>query len=178
MQLLRSLIVLSAVLLTAIVPTAFAEGQYQVEVIVFRQVGEPAATPQPAPEHWDRGAPRVGNDNQRTPALKATVEKLEASGNYQVLLHRAWQQQLGSQPSTVAISAGDEHFGHFPVEGTLSVAIDRFTDFDAEFWVNQLDSHGILLGSERLKQSARVRNGELTFLDYGSLALLIKVSAL
>ncbi|WNW10872.1 CsiV family protein [Pseudomonas sp. DTU_2021_1001937_2_SI_NGA_ILE_001] len=178
MRLYRSLILLFTVLLACAAAPAFAADHYQVEAILFRQIGEPAATPQPAPEHWDRGAPRVGQAEQRATALDATAQKLEASGKYQVLLHKAWQQTIGSEPSVMAVTEGDERFGHFAVEGTLSVAIDRFTDFDAEFWVNQLDSHGILLGSERLKQNARVKNGELTFLDYGSLALLIKVSSL
>lgn len=178
MRLYRSLILLTTLLLTALSPAAFANDQYLVEAILFRQLDEPAATPQPAPEDWDAGAPRVDASNQRATALNGMAEKLTASGKYQVLLHRAWQQQIGEQPRRVAVTQGDEQFGHFPVQGTLSLAIGRFTDYDAEFWVNRLDSNGILLGSERLKQNARIKNGELTFLDYGSLALLIKVSPL
>ncbi len=56
--------------------------------------------------------------------------------------------------------------------------MDRFTDIDAQFWVNQLDPHGVVLNSERLKQTARVKNGGLNYLDNGNLALLIKVSPL
>ncbi|RMU28351.1 hypothetical protein ALP35_04626 [Pseudomonas savastanoi pv. glycinea] len=36
----------------------------------------------------------------------------------------------------------------------------------------------MVISSERLKQTARVKNGELTYLDNGNLALLIKVSPL
>lgn len=178
MRLYRSLILFTTLLLAALSPAAYAGDQYLVEAILFRQLGEPAATPQPAPENWDDGAPRVNASNQRATALNAMAEKLTATGQYQVLMHRAWQQQIGEQPSRVAVTEGDEQFGHFPVQGTLSLAIGRFTDYDAQFWVNRLDSNGILLNSERLKQSARIKNGELTFLDYGSLALLIKVSPL
>ncbi|MBD8493208.1 hypothetical protein IFR09_04370 [Pseudomonas syringae] len=178
MRLFRSLTLLLTVALTLIAPSAFADGLYQVETILFRQLGEVPATPQRAPEHWDAGATRVTSENQRSPALTAMVDKLQASGQYQVLLHRAWQQSIGSEPSVMAVTDGQGQFGHYPVEGTLSLAIGRFIDYEADFWVNQMDAHGVLVSSERLKQSARIKHGELTFLDYGSLALLVKVSPL
>lgn len=165
-------------LLVLIAPAAFADGAYQVELILFRQSGEPAATNQVAPEDWAAGAQKLGADNQTTTALDALVNKLQASEGYKVLLHRAWQQQLSATPSKVAISSGTEQFGHFPIEGTVSLGLARFTDIDANFWVNQLDDHGVLVTSERMRQATRVRNGELTYLDNGSLAMLIKVSPL
>lgn len=174
MRVFRSL----ALLLVLIAPAAFADGTYQVELILFRQIGEPAATNQAAPEDWANGAKKLGADNQTTTVLDALVSKLEASDNYRVLLHRAWQQELGATPSKVAISSGQEQFGHFPIEGTVSLGLARFTDIDANFWVNQLDDHGVLVTSERMRQATRVRNGELTYMDNGSLAMLIKVSPL
>jgi len=174
MRLLRSL----TLLLVLFAPAAFADGTYQVELILFRQNGEPAATNQPAPEDWDAGARKLGPDNQASTSLDTLVGKLESSENYKVLLHRAWQQDLSATPSKVAISSGQKQFGHYPIEGTVSLGLARFTDIDANFWVNQLDDHGVLVTSERMRQATRVRNGELTYLDNGSLAMLIKVSPL
>lgn len=174
MRLFHSLILL----LTLVAPTAFADGSYQVEMILFRQSGEPAATQQFAPEDWDAGAARVGAEKQRSTALNDIAAKLQDSGSYQVLLHRAWEQSIGSDLSRVAVTGGDEQLGHFPIEGTIGLAIERFTDIAADFWVNQLDAHGVLTGSERMKQAVRVRNGELTYLDNGSLALLVRISPL
>lgn len=174
MRLFHSLILL----LTLVAPAAFAEGSYQVEMILFRQNGEPAATQQFAPEDWDAGAVRIGAGNQRTPALNDVAAKLQDSGDYQVLLHRAWEQSIGADVSRVAVTGGEEQLGHFPIEGTLGLAIERFTDIAADFWVNQLDAHGVLTGSERMKQVVRVRSGELTYLDNGSLALLVRISPL
>lgn len=165
-------------LLVLVAPAAFADGTYQVELILFRQNGEPAATNQPAPENWAADARRLGADNQTSTSLDALVSKLETSTGYAVLLHRAWQQDLSATPDKVAISSGEEQFGHFPIEGTVSLSLARFTDIDANFWVNQLDEHGVLVTSERMRQATRVRNGELTYLDNGSLAMLIKVSPL
>jgi hypothetical protein len=172
MRLLRSF----TLLLVLFAPAAFADGTYEVELILFRQTGEPAATNQPAPENWAAGAQTPGADNQASTRLDSLVSKLESSEAYKVLLHRAWQQELSATPSKVAISSGQEQFGHYPIEGTVSLGLARFTDIDANFWVNQLDEHGVLVTSERMRQATRVRNGELTYMDNGSLAMLIKIS--
>jgi hypothetical protein len=174
MRLLHSL----TLLLVLFAPAAFADGTYQVEMILFRQNGEPAATNQPAPEDWAAGARKLEPDDQVATTLDTLVGKLQSSEGYKVLLHRAWQQDLSATPSKVAISNGQEQFGHYPIEGTVSLSLARFTDIDANFWVNQLDDHGVLVTSERMRQATRVRNGELTYLDNGSLAMLIKVSPL
>lgn len=174
MRLFRSL----TLLLALVAPSAFAEGTYQVEMILFRQSGEPAATRLLAPEDWAAGAQKIGADNERSPALNDLVSKLQGSGSYEVLMQRAWQQSVGTEPGKIAVTSGKEQLGHFPIEGTVSLAMDRFTDIDAQFWVNQLDPHGVVVSSERMKQTARVKNGELTYLDNGNLALLIKVSPL
>ena len=174
MRLFRSL----SLLLVLVAPGAFAEGTYQVELILFRQSGEPAATRQLAPEDWDAGAQKIAAADERSPALNDLVAKLQGSGNYEVLMQRAWQQTIGTEPVKIAVATGKEQLGHFPIEGTVSLAMDRFTDIDAQFWVNQLDPHGVVLNSERLKQTARVKNGGLNYLDNGNLAPLIKVSPL
>ena len=41
-----------------------------------------------------------------------------------------------------------------------------------------VDEDGVLVGSEYMKQGSRLKNGELTYLDHGSLGLLIRVSPL
>jgi len=174
MRVLRSLFLL----LTLVAPAAFADGLYQVEMILFRQIGEPATTRQFAPEDWANGAQKITAENERSLALTDMATKLDASGAYKVLLHRAWQQNLSAEPSKMAVSSGQEQFGHFPIEGTVTLSLARFTDITADFWVNQLDANGVLDTSERMTQATRVKNGELTYMDNGSLAMLIKVSPL
>ncbi|MNE12888.1 hypothetical protein D3C80_1057080 [compost metagenome] len=99
--------------------------------------------------------------------------KLSADNQYTVLLHKAWTQDAG----TVAISDGKKQFGHFPIEGNLNLNEERFISVEASLWVNQFDGNGAVIQSEQLKQSnSTVKNGELTFLDGGHLALLLKVS--
>ena len=175
MRLFRSLTLLVALVNT---PTAFADDLYQVEMILVRQNAVPAIVSRAAPEDWSGGAPRLSPDNLRTPSLNGEVEKLTASSDYTVLLHKAWQQTLGEQPSKIALSDGAEQFGQFPIEGTLSLKLGRFTDVDADFWVNQIDANGLVTASERLKQESHTKNGQLNFLDNGHLGLLIKITSL
>ncbi|OOV95650.1 MULTISPECIES: CsiV family protein [unclassified Pseudomonas] len=174
MRLFRSL----TLLLVLVAPAVLADDLYQVEMILVRQNAEPAIISRAAPEDWAAGAQRLSADSQRTPALGGIVEKLAASSDYSVLMHKAWQQQLGENPVKVAVSDGQEQFGQFPIEGTLGLKLGRFTDVDADFWVNQIDGNGLVTASERLKQQSHTRNGQLNYLDNGHLALLIKITSL
>lgn len=177
MRLFRSL-TLMMTLLSSFASMAFADDLYQVEMILVRQNAVPAIVSRAAPEDWDAGAQRISPESFRTPSLNAEVEKLSASNNYTVLLHKAWQQNLGEEASKVAISEGKEQFGQFPIEGTLSLKLGRFTDVDADFWVNRIDANGMVTASERLKQESHTKNGLLNFLDNGHLGLLIKITSL
>ncbi|MDF0732433.1 peptidoglycan binding protein CsiV [Pseudomonas entomophila] len=164
-------------LLTLIAPAAFAEGPYQVEMLLLRQNAVPAVTSPFAPEDWSASAPRLDKADERPLALSDEATRLEATPGYTVLLHKAWQQQVGSEPSRIALGAGNEQFGHFPIEGNLSIAEGRFISVEANFWVNQLDGNGSVLQSEQFKQSnSNVKANQLTFLDGGHLAVLIKVA--
>ena len=165
-------------LMTLVAPSVFADDMYQVEMVLVRQNAVPAIVSRAAPEDWAAGAQRVSPQSLRTPSLTREVEKLTASNEYTVLLHKAWQQTLGEQASKFAISDGAEQFGQFPIEGTLSLKLGRFTDVDADFWVNQIDANGLVTSSERLKQESHTKNGQLNFLDNGHLGLLIKITSL
>ncbi|UEB94255.1 peptidoglycan binding protein CsiV [Pseudomonas sp. HN2] len=179
MRLFRSLtLLLASLLITVAAPAAFADDTYQVEMILVRQNAVPAIVSRAAPEDWAAGAQRLGNDSQRTPALNDVVTKLTASGEYTVLMHKAWQQSLGEAPAKVAVSEGQEQFGQFPIEGTLEMKLGRFTDVTADFWVNQIDANGLVTASERLRQDSHTKNGQLNYLDNGHLALLIKITSL
>lgn len=179
MRLFRSLtLLLASLLMTVAAPAAFADDTYQVEMILVRQNAVPAIVSRAAPEDWAAGAQRLGNDSQRTPALNDVVSRLTASGEYTVLMHKAWQQSLGEAPAKVAVSEGQEQFGQFPIEGTLEMKLGRFTDVTADFWVNQIDANGLVTASERLRQDSHTKNGQLNYLDNGHLALLIKITSL
>ena len=84
-------------LLALFAPAAFAEGLYQVEMILVRQNSVPAFTSPFAPEDWSGGAARHKDAEQR-PALE-TSHPPGGDRRYTVLMHKAWQQQVGDQPA-------------------------------------------------------------------------------
>ncbi|MGE8190235.1 CsiV family protein [Pseudomonas sp. NPDC086278] len=178
MRLFRSLTSLTLLITALVAPSAFAADLYQVEMILVRQNAVPAIASRAAPEDWAAGAQRISPDSLRTPSLNGEVAKLTASADYTVLLHKAWQQNLSEEASKIAISDGAEQYGQFPIEGTLNLKLGRFTDVDADFWVNQIDGNGMVTASERLKQESHTKNGQLNFLDNGHLGLLIKITSL
>ena len=168
-----------SLLLVVVAPAAFADSPYQVEMILVRQNAEPVINSRAAPENWDTGALRLGTDKMSPPRLNNIVEKLSADNSYTVLAHKAWEQNLGEQPVKVAITDGVEQFGQFPLEGVLNLQLGRFTDIDADFWINQFDSNGGVIASEHLSQKdVRTKNNQLNYLDGGHLALLIKITSL
>lgn len=176
MRALRTLALLPLILLSLLSSTqAWAEGLYQVEVIVFRQSNAMISAGQLAPDNWAQNAMPVNSSNSRSTALNAEAGKLNPANGYQVLLHQAWSQ---SPASSVAISSGNQQFGHYPVEGSISLKQGQQLEVDSDIWVNQFDTSGALSDSERIKQNSRLKSGELTFVDNGSLGLLIRVSPL
>ncbi|WP_338480110.1 CsiV family protein [Pseudomonas trivialis] len=167
-----------SLLLVVVAPAAFADSPYQVEMILVRQNAEPMINSRPAPEDWDAGAPRLG-ERMSPPRLGTIVDKLRADSSYTVLAHKAWEQNLGEQPVNIAITDGAEQFGQFPLQGVLRLQLGRFTDIDADFWINQFDANGSVIASEHLAQKdVRTKNNQLNYLDGGHLALLIKITSL
>lgn len=163
-------------LLCLLAPAAFADGLYQIELIVFRQAGEALSSSQPAPDDWAVGAASIAG-NERGTALNDEAAKLNPGNGYEVLLHKAWAQNLSAVPSASAVSTGNQQFGHYPVEGSVSLSEqERLVDLEANLWVNRFEADGLLSGSERVRQRTRLKLGELTYLDNGSLGLLVKVT--
>lgn len=165
-------------LLCLLAPSAFAERLYQVELLVFRQAGAEAVTaPRVAPDDWAANALPIAG-SERATALNNEAAKLSSSNGYQVLLHKAWSQTIGSNASRVSVNSGESHFNHHPVEGTLSFSQERFTDLDIELWINHFSADGLLDSSEHMKVNQRLKDNSLTFLDHGSLGALIRISPL
>jgi hypothetical protein len=174
MRLLHLLPLLASLL----APAAMAERLYQVELILFRQSADALLASQAPAEDWASGAPRLDAASLRSPALQDAAAKLSPAQGYQVLLHQAWQQPLQAQMNRVSLVAGEGHFDQFPAQGVIGLSLGETLQLEADLWANQFDDSGLLLASERLRQSRLLKAGELTYLDHGSLGALIRVSPL
>ena len=147
-----------------------------IELIIFRQ-GDMQASyhSKLAPDNWAANSQHLEPFQLRSSLLEDPVSKLVPANGYRVLLHRVWQQDKAVSPVHVALSSGDEIFGHHPVEGVLSLEQDQSNKVDLDFWINQFKADGNLERSERLRQSAAVPHNELTYIDYGDLGVLIRI---
>jgi hypothetical protein len=167
-----------SLLLTLLSSTAFADSNYQVEMIFFRQATTPLLSSQPVPDDWASDAQLPASGSERSTALNNEAAKLVPANGYEVLLHQAWQQSVGPTPVKIALSNGQEQLGQYPAQGTLSLKLENYIDVTADFWANQFDADGMVAASEHIKQSSRLKSGQVTYLDHGSLGILIKVSPL
>lgn len=166
-----------ALLLTLCSTHTLANDTQVVELIVFRQSSQSLPASQVAPDNWANGATLVSTEMLRSTHLDHLVNKLTPENGYQVLLHKAWLQTSNGPSVQVAVNAGQEHFEHYPIEGTLAMVLDRTSQVEMDFWINQFNPDATLLSSERFKQNTLVANDQVTFIDHGTLGALIRIQA-
>lgn len=164
-------------LLTATaLPLQAANNGSHIELVIFRQGDmQPRYDSKVAPDNWAANSQHLQPFQLRSSLLEGPLGKLVPANGYQVLLHRTWQQDAATGPAKVALSSGDEVFGHHPVEGVLTLEQEQSNKVALDFWINQFKADGNLERSERLLQGAAVPHNELTYIDYGDLGALIKI---
>lgn len=166
-----------ALLLTLCSTQTLANDTQLVELIVFRQSSESLIASRIAPDNWANGATLVTTEMLRSTHLNHLVNKLTPASGYQVLLHKAWLQTSNGPSVQIAVTEGNESFAHYPVEGTVAMELERTSQVQVDFWINQFNPDATLLSSERFKQSALVANDQVTFVDHGTLGALIRIQA-
>lgn len=166
-----------ALLLTLCGTQAMANDTQLVELIIFRQSSESLIASRVAPDNWANGATLVTTEMLRSTHLNHLVNKLTPASGYQVLLHKAWLQTSNGPSVQIAVTEGNESFAHYSVEGTVAMELERTSQVQVDFWINQFNPDATLLSSERFKQSALVANDQVTFVDHGTLGALIRIQA-
>ena len=157
---------------------ALANGSQQVELIVFRQSTDSLPASRVAPDNWANNATPLSADMLRTTYLDYLAKELTPDNGYQILVHKAWVQNSQDGTAHIALSDGEAHFQHYPIEGTLTFELDRSSTVQLDLWINQFDSDGTLRSSERFKQKAIIINDQVTFIDYSTLGALIRIQSL
>ena len=167
---------LSLLLLVSTALPVWAADSSHVELILFRQGNMQASyNSKLAPDNWAGNSQHLEAFQLRSSLLEGPIGKLVPANGYSVLLHRVWQQDKASGPVHIALSSGDEIFGHHPVEGTLTLEQDQSNKVALDLWINEFKADGNLARSERLQQTAAVPHNELTYIDYGDLGVLIRI---
>lgn len=72
-------------------------------------------------------------------SLSAIARSLKRSSRYDLLLHQAWRQPMGSQPIPVLIQTGERYDDLYEVDGTLSFSRSRFLHMQADLWFTQFE---------------------------------------
>lgn len=163
-------------LIATALPLQAASNGSHVELIIFRQGDMQARYDSKiAPDNWAADSQHLQPFQLRSSLLENPISKLVPANGYTVLLHRTWQQDATSGPVRIALSSGDEVFGHHSVEGVLTLEQDQSNKVALDFWINQFKADGNLQHSERLLQGAAVPHNELTYIDYGDLGALIRI---
>lgn len=162
-------------LITTALPLWAADSSH-IELILFRQGDmQPRYHSKLAPDTWAAGSQHLEPFQLRSSLLEDPVSRLTPANGYSILLHRVWQQDRVSGPVRIALSSGDNIFGHHPVEGVLTLEQDAGNRVELDFWINRFNADGSLERSERMQQSAAVPHNELYFIDYGDLGALIRI---
>ena len=166
----------SLLLLAATAMPAWAADSSHIELLLFRQ-GDMQANyhSKLAPDNWAGSSQHLQPFQLRSSLLENPVSKLVPANGYRVLLHRVWQQDRVNGPVRIALSSGDEIFGHHQVEGVLTLEQDQTSKVELELWINEFKADGNLANSELLQQTAAVPSNELTYIDYGDLGVLIRI---
>jgi hypothetical protein len=127
-----------------------------------RDLRQRAYTPLPAGQHQ----------------LNSAAQRLRASGQMQIIDHRAWIQPAPARenPEPVLYQVGDWRGDRYAYEGTLSLTRGRFLHFHVQLW---RDPENQPLRAERpfesLDESRRMRSSELHYLDHPRFGILVRV---
>lgn len=116
--------------------------------------------------------------------LTAVAEALRRSSSYRPLAHLHWRQALlepgAAQPIDIASLSGARGDRSIPrVEGSLRLSVARYLHLETDLRLVEDDRH-MLRDSQaavyRLRQSRRMRSGELHYIDHPRLGVLALVT--
>jgi len=70
--------------------------------------------------------------------LRYAASRVIRQADFRELFHQVWRQQLQSRDSapSLVISGGDRFGNHFELEGTVTVAVDRYLHVETDLWLS------------------------------------------
>jgi hypothetical protein len=166
------------ILLCCLVSQAASASQYDVEVIVFRNLGAhddgeqwSAETPHGdgfARDTFSQGLENLP-DSQFT--LNDVAGALLRSGAYQMLAHRLWRQDAYDQREAVPyLLHTDGAGGANALNGSITLIRERYLHLAVDLTLDTAGSH------YRLDETRRIRSGELHYFDSPQLGVIARVT--
>ncbi|MGB5607096.1 MAG: CsiV family protein [Gammaproteobacteria bacterium] len=165
---------------------------YDVEVIFFinnsaNDTGELWTNPHQ--NRSNRAGIRSGNQftelAQSQYTLSGVRNRLEASGKYTVLLHRAWRQIAHNKSRAIpyplhSISTN----GRDSIEGSITLVRERYLHLDVDALLMSGQDAGSMAYSDaasgypgyELREKRRIKSGELNYFDHPRFGLIARVT--
>lgn len=136
---------------------ALSQNWYEVEIIIFSQSNAEAYSPGSTAESWPESlrptwpSPlvRLNAETSPSPALRSIPISerqmnndsyaLRVTDGYQLLWHQAWLQPMlpESEAPWLEVQAGAEFDGHYSLEGSLRIYLERFLHLDTDLWLSE-----------------------------------------
>ncbi|SDK22859.1 CsiV family protein [Microbulbifer yueqingensis] len=152
---------------------SYAGTTFEIEMIVFSRTDGmsgsrenwPASPRLSYPAKWIDFTTTGGEgEPQLVPAATQLDNKaaaLQRSGNYRVLFHKAWQQQLWQKrrAPAILIEGGDTYAGHSQLEGSIKLSVSRYLHLSTNLWMSEFGEPGSE-GGILLPKPSSLDNGE------------------
>lgn len=207
-----ALVLLCVALNTLSSSSVFAQNEgrwYEVEILIFKRLGSEAYTDETWPENTEFSYPNlyqylVEREGKNFSVLPRETHKLDAysyalnrNANYDILFHKAWQQQMQSedQSPSIIISAGKDINGHKELEGSIKIYIGRFIHVLNDLWLTSSQQKSGRVWSSlpsrpdsssrkasfrtssypvaTLRERRRMRSNELHYIDHPLMGMLV-----
>lgn len=126
--------------------------------------------------------------------LKDVADKLNLSGNYKVLYHKAWAQpfKANKRINWIDIKGGERTFNQHRLEGTIGISLGRFLHLFPRLTLNEFNQQKTnqqlaeVLGHLPFQQAQvwqqyqltgtrKMRSKELHYLDHPKLVMLVRI---
>ncbi len=189
MLLLRSLLMIW--LMLAGLSVAHGQQWYQVELVVFENLSPTNSEASPAMPIQDAAPLTVDTHNNRIqPAspqhLTSIADRLRRASVYQVHTHLAWQQPiLGPRQSQAVAVISENNL----INGQIRLRRGTFLHADLDLWFMQNSGSEILPDTDNLssasfsgprnpnlKESRRIRSGQLHYFDHPQFGALLQLT--
>jgi len=204
-----AILLMSVVLLfTSTNAIAQNEGRwYQVELLIFKRLDDTKNTGEiwqrnielhypyhtrPLPTVLPSSSHQLGGHNYT----------LRKSGDYNVLFHKAWEQQMwqSSQSPALIIRGGERYGNHRELEGTIKIHIGRYLHVTTDLWLSNYtaaNEHNIVMELPPLpnskdsseffveeitptsiitfREKRRMKSKETHYIDHPAMGILIRM---
>ena len=137
---------------------------YQVELLVFQYTDKQALQSEywSDKEHWSMENNAVIVESNTPKTLTTELWALKQKLNFPIITHISWQQPItrSNRPRLAQLPANSS------LSGTLSFKQSNYLELDADL---QLENY-------QIKESRRIRLGEVHYLDHPAFGALIKIT--